>query len=222
MPVWSRWATVAVIWLVGGGLVQALLEVGPLDALLDAAYPRLVLGKIALLAVALSAAAYARRVVAARTGAGPARRRLRALVGVEVTATAVVLGLTAVLAQTTPGRQAGIEAAEARIDDFAQTLESPLYTLAFSIYPVQLGESNTVHAFAYTAKGQPITVQEWTVTTLLPARDVEPVSTLMLGVADNQAIGALNFPIPGDWEVRFTLRISDIDQATVTTTVPVR
>ena len=108
------------------------------------------------------------------------------------------------------------------MDSFAQTLESPLYTLQFDIYPVQLGESNTVHAFAYTDGGKPITVEEWTVTTSLPEKDVEPFSTLMLGVTPNQAIGALNFPIPGEWEVRFTLRISDIDQATVTTVVAVR
>nr|MDT0660671.1 copper resistance protein CopC [Micromonospora sp. DSM 115978] len=227
LPVWSRWATIAMVWLIGGGLVQALMEVGSIDALIDSTYGRLILGKVGLLAVALAAAGYARRTVLARSVPAaeswdrPARRLVRKLVTVEVGATAVVLGLTAVLAQTTPGRQAGIAAAEARLDAFAQTLESPLYVLSFSIYPVQLGESNTVHAFAYTAQGQPVTVEEWTVTTRLPAKDVEPVSTLMLGVEANQAIGALNFPIPGEWEVRFTLRTSEIDQATVTTTVPV-
>jgi copper transport protein len=143
------------------------------------------------------------------------------MVWVEITATAVVLGLTALLAHTTPGRQAGIEAADARLDAFAQTLESRLYTLQFNIYPVQLGKSNTVHAFAYTPQGQPVTVEEWTVTTSLPGKNVEPVSTLMLGVEANQGVGALDFPIPGEWEVRFTLRLSDIDQATVTTTVTV-
>lgn len=224
LPVWSRWATIAVVWLVAGGLVRAVTEIGVTDVvgrLLDTGYGRLVLAKVGLLAVVLGAAWFARRLVRRQAGAGSGRRWLRRAVGIEVGLTAVVLGLSAVLVQTTPARTAGIEAAAARIDSFAQTLTSPLYTLQFEIYPVQLGENNTVHAYVYTPQGQRLPVVEWKLTASLPEKGVEPVTTPLLGLEPHHAVGAVAFPVPGEWQLRFTIRISEIDQASVTTRVRV-
>ncbi|ROO60090.1 copper transport protein [Micromonospora sp. Llam0] len=220
LPVWSRWATVAVCWLLLAGAVQALMETGGTTALATTTYGRLVLVKIALVAVLLLTAGYARRLVG--RWRAPHVRRLTGLVGVEVAVAVVALGASAVLVQTTPARTAVVEAQALGQDTFAQTLTSSLYTLQFDIYPVQLGEHNTVHAYVYTPEGAPVRVEEWTMTTSLPAQDVEPVTTLLLGVDDNHAVGAVAFPVPGEWELRFTIRLSDIDQATVRTTVPVR
>jgi copper transport protein len=266
LPVWSRWATTAVLWLVAGGVVQAVIEIGGLAALVDTGYGRLVLAKVALLAMLLGAAAQARRLlrrhpraavpdpvgpvtaaasplatpapplttpapsVTTRTAAptaGPATAptgavRLRRMVGLEVAIGLLVLAVSAVLVQTTPGRNAGIEATAAASDTFAQTLNSPLYTLQFDIYPVQLGENNTVHAYVYTLDGKPLPTVEWSLTTALPGQGVEPTTVPMLGIEPHHAAGAVNFPIPGDWELRFTVRTSDIDQATVRTVVRVR
>ncbi|MFY1672490.1 copper resistance CopC/CopD family protein [Plantactinospora sp. WMMB334] len=272
LPVWSRWAGLAVLWLVAGGAVQAVIEIGTPAALVGTGYGRLVLAKVGLLAVLLGTAAYARRLVRRRAvtapatdaapasaragvlvpagatappsstlpssgppasatpgngGGGPAaaavgRRRLRRAVGIEVLVGLVVLGISAVLVQTTPGRNAGIEAEIAASDTFAQTLNSPLYTLQFDIYPVQLGPNNTVHAYVYTPEGRPLPAVEWTLTASLPAKGVEPTSTPMLGIEPHHAVGAINFPIPGEWQLRFTIRTSEIDQATVRTTVQVR
>jgi copper transport protein len=97
-----------------------------------------------------------------------------------------------------------------------------LYTLQFNVYPVQLGENNTVHAFVYTPQGAPLPAQQWSVTAVLTGRDVEPVTTAMLGVLPHHAIGAVTFPLPGVYELRFTVRTTDVDQATVKTTVTVR
>ncbi|MEU4220218.1 copper resistance protein CopC, partial [Actinoplanes sp. NPDC026623] len=77
LPVWSRWAALAVVWLVGAGAVQAVVQVGSVGALRGTAYGRLLLAKIAILAVVLTVAAFARRLVRrARPGVpGPARLR---------------------------------------------------------------------------------------------------------------------------------------------------
>ncbi|MGX7675585.1 copper resistance CopC/CopD family protein [Plantactinospora sp. DSM 117369] len=231
LPVWSRWASIAVLWLVAGGLVQAVIEIGAPGALFGTGYGRLVLAKVALLALLLGAAGYARRLVRGRATGTPGtppdstrtgRRRLRRTVGLEVLVGLVVLGVSAVLVQTTPGRNAGIEAEIAASDTFAQTLSSPLYTLQFDIYPVQLGPNNTVHAYVYTPDGKPLPAVEWTLTAALPAQGVEPTDTPMLGIEPHHAVGAVSFPIPGDWELRFTVRTSEIDQATVRTVVRVR
>lgn len=259
LPVWSRWATIAVVWLVAGGLVQATIEIGAPGRLLDTGYGRLVLAKAALLGGVLGAAWFARRLIrrpgpaagagtssatAARTGTGtgagtdaeagtgtpasvPAgagpdgRRWLRRTVAVEVGLAAVILGFSAVLVQTTPARTAGVEAAATSADGFAQTLTSPLYTLQFDIYPVRLGEHNTVHAYVYTPDGQRLPVVEWQLTAALPERGVEPVTTPLLGLEPHHAVGAVAFPVPGEWQLRFTVRISEIDQASVTTRVRV-
>jgi len=217
LPTWSRWAAVAVCWLFLAGVLMALVEIGPPSALIETGWGRLLLAKIVILGVLLAAAAVARRAVIRRATA-----TVRRVVLVELVAMAVVLAASAVLVHTTPGRVAVAEARYAELDGFSQTLHSPLYTLQFEIYPVQLGENNTVHAFAYTPEGVPLAVEEWWVTLSLPARDVEPTDVPLLGVRPNHAMGAVNFPLPGEWELRFTLRVSDIDQASVTTRVEVK
>ncbi|MBB4762564.1 copper resistance CopC/CopD family protein [Amorphoplanes digitatis] len=219
LPAWSRWAAIAVVWLVGAGVVQAVVQVGSASALLGTAYGRLVLAKIAILAAALTAAAFARRLVRS-VQAGPAR--LRRTVGIEVAATVVVLGLSAVLVQVTPGRGAATERGASTEKGVSQTLTSDLFTLQFYVYPVELGENNTVHGFTYTPEGKPLPAAEWTVTNRLTGNDLEPVSAPMLPLTPrNDAVGALTFPLPGTYELSFTVRVSEIDQATVRTTITV-
>lgn len=224
LPVWSRWAALAVVWLVGAGTVQAVVQVGSVGALWNTGYGQLVVAKIAILAAVLAVAAVARRFVlsgAVRT-AGPGRLRLT--VGIEVAATVVILGLSAVLVQVTPGRSVTAEReAEGSERGVSQTLTSNLYTLQYNVYPVELGEYNTVHGFVYTPEGKPLTAPEWTVSVRLLGQDLEPVATPMLPLPAprNDALGALTFPLPGTYELSFTVRVSEIDQATVKTTIKV-
>ncbi|GAB1691545.1 copper resistance protein CopC [Krasilnikovia sp. M28-CT-15] len=220
LPAWSRWAALAVVWLVGGGVVQAVVQVGSVPALWGSAHGRLLLAKVAVLALTLGAAAYARRLVHRDPAAGLSR--LRRAVAVEAAATCVVLGLSAVLVQVTPGRSVAAERAAASDSGVSQTLSCPLFTLQFNVYPVEVGEDNTVHAFVYTPAGAPLPAEEWTITTRLTGTDIEPVRTPMLPlVPRHHAVGALTFPLPGTYEVKFTVRVSDIDQSTVTTTITV-
>jgi copper transport protein len=222
LPAWSRWAAIAVVWLVGGGAVQALVQVGSVGALWSTAYGRLLLAKVAILAVTLGAAGYARRLVRRARVPAAGATRLRWAVGIEVATTAAVLGISSVLVQVNPGRSAAADRAAVREDGVSQTLTCPLYTLQFNIYPVQLGEDNTIHAFVYTPAGAPLPAEQWTVTSRLANRGLEPVSAPLLGLMPaNHAVGAITFPLPGTYEVRFTIRVSDIDQATVRTSITV-
>jgi copper transport protein len=104
----------------------------------------------------------------------------------------------------------------------SQTLSCPLFTLQFNIYPVELGEDNTIHAFVYTPAGSPLPAEQWTVTSKLLGQDLEPVTTPLLGlIPRHHAVGAITFPLPGTYEIAFTVRVSDIDQATVRTSITV-
>jgi copper transport protein len=222
LPAWSRWAAIAVVWLIGGGTVQAVVQVGSIGALWRTEYGKLLLAKIAILAVTLGAAAYARQLVQRAQVPAGGVARMRRTVGLEVAATAVVLGISAVLVQVNPGRSAVVDQRAVTDQGVSQTLSCPLYTLQFNIYPVQLGDDNTIHAFVYTPAGAPLPAEQWTVTSQLLDKGLEPVSAPLLGlIPKNHAVGAITFPFAGTYRVRFTVRTSDIDEATVQTSITV-
>ncbi|MBL7259520.1 copper resistance protein CopC [Actinoplanes sp. LDG1-01] len=222
LPAWSKWAAFAVYWLVAAGAIQALIQLGTLDALFSSTYGRLILAKTGLLAIVLAVAFVSRRLVQ-RGIAAATPARLRRAVGLELGITVLVLAASAVLVQTTTGRTVDVEAVAAeRSRGFVETLNSPLYAVQFEIFPATVGEYNTIHAFAYTPEGKPLKVLEWKVSASMPAQGIEAIAAPVATVIDNQGLGSVTFPIAGDWQLSMTLRVSEIDQATVTTTVPVR
>ncbi|MEU8260752.1 copper resistance protein CopC [Micromonospora sp. NPDC048999] len=219
LPIWSRWATLAVAALLLAGTVQALIEVATPAALVDTTYGRLLLAKIGLFVLVIAVAAYSRSLVRRRAAAGRPGSMRRAVVA-ELAITAVVLGVTATLVQTTPARTAA-NVAGSSDNYFAATLTSPLYSLQVELDPARRG-SNSVHLYAYTSDNRPQPVKEWKATIALPSAGIEPIDIPLLALTDNHAYGEVNLPAAGEWQVRFTLRTSDIDQATVTATVPIK
>jgi copper transport protein len=250
LPIWSRWAAAAVFALVLAGTVQGLLEIGTPGALVSTTYGRLLLAKIGLFAVALAAAAYSRQVVRRRAAAEaaaldqadadaldeaevagpddggavagevPASGWLRRTVWMELAVTAVVLAVSATLVQTTPARTAVANTGAAASNFFSATATSTLYSLQVEVDPAKVG-NNSIHLYAYTPDNRPQPVVEWKATAALPDKGVEPIDIPLLPLTDNHSTGEISLPTAGQWQLRFTLRTSDIDQATVTTTVPV-
>jgi copper transport protein len=223
LPAWSRWAALSVVWLIAGGAVQAVVQVGRLNLLWTTSYGKLLIAKIVLLGGTLAVASYARRMVRRAQVPAAGARRMRWTVGAEVLATAVVIGLSAVLVQVNPARTTPVDQGAVRDQGVSGTLAGRLFTLQFNIFPVELGEDNTVHAFLYTPAGAPLPAEEWTITSqLLGHDDLQPVSQPMLGlVPKNHAAGAITFPFPGTYQVKFTVRTTDIDEDSVTTSITV-
>ena len=221
LPVWSNWATTAVGVLVVAGTVQALVEIGTFGALFGTTYGRLVLVKVGLLAVVLGAAFVARRVARDPARAKAAVRPLRRSVVVELVITAVVLAMSATLVQTTPARTARTVADRQTPSLYSATLASSLYSVQVDVDPARVG-SNSIHLYAYTPEGAPLKVVEWTATASLPSQGIDKLVVPLLALTDNHATGELQLPTAGTWEVQLTLRLSDIDEASVTATVPVR
>ncbi|MFI7430447.1 copper resistance CopC/CopD family protein [Micromonospora sp. NPDC049836] len=219
LPIWSRWAALAVAALLLAGTVQGLIEVASLSALVDTTYGRLLLAKIVLFALVIGVAAYSRSLVRRRSAAGRPGAMRRAVLA-ELVITAVVLGVSATLVQTTPARTAGADVAGAPTGYFSATLASPLYSLQVELDPAERG-NNSLHLYAYTKDNRPQPVKEWKATAALPSAGIEPIEIPLLPLTDNHATGEINLPAAGRWEFRFTVRTSDIDQATVTATVPV-
>ena len=219
LPVWSRWATMSVSALLLAGVVQALIEIGTIDALVSTTYGRLILVKVGLVAIALGFAYFARRSVHDNDHTGTLLRRA---VRVELAVAAIVLGVSATLTQTTPARVASAEpsATQPAQTYFTTSVKATLYTLQVDVDPAKTGQ-NVVHLYAYTPEGRPLKVVEWAATAALPAAGIEPVSMPLLPLTDNHASGSINLPAAGDWQLRFTVRTTEVDEETVTLTVPV-
>ncbi|MGX4656333.1 copper resistance CopC/CopD family protein [Micromonospora sp. SCSIO 07396] len=220
LPIWSRWAALAVAALLLAGVVQGLIEVASVEALTGTTYGRLLLAKIGLFALVVAVAAYSRQLVRRRTAAArplPVRRA----VWVELAVTAVILGVTATLVQTPPARTTVDGGSGADAGYYSTTLTSPLYSLQVELDPAERG-NNSMHLYAYTPDNRPQPVVEWKATAALPSAGVEAIDIPLLKLTDNHATGEFSFPSAGEWQLRFTVRTSDIDQATVTATVPIK
>lgn len=218
LPVWSSWAMLAVSVLVLAGTAQALIEIVTLRALVDTTYGRLVILKVGLLAVVIAVAAYSRRL-AQRAEQEQTPRRLRRTVLAELVGVAVVLAVASALVQTTPARNAS--AAADQSGPYTATLTASFYVLDVSIDPARVG-TNGVHLFAFTLDRKPLTVVEWKATAALPGEGIEPLVVPVLPVTQSHAVTEINLPSKGDWQFRFTLRVSDTLQESVAVTVPIR
>ena len=230
LPVWSVWAATAVAVLVVAGVVQAVLTVGTPGAVLSTRYGLLLTAKVALVAVVVAVAAYSRRTVRRLAASAPAGRPrgLRTAVALEAGLLAGVLVLSSVLVQTVPARTEMAAAEAAGTTDtttsasgpFTATTHSTLYALDVTVDPAATGV-NTVDLRVYTHTGEPLPVVEWRGTASLPAAGVDGVDIRLSAVGDNHARGEVNLPLAGEWELRLTVRISEIDQATVLVSAPV-
>jgi copper transport protein len=219
LPIWSRWAAAAVGALILAGATQALIEVGSFGGLFGTTYGRLILVKIGLVAVVIAVAAYSRRLVLRRT-AQTRPRALRRAVFAELGVTVVILGVTSALVQIAPARSADAVGAVATSTTVSRMLTSDAFVLQADVFPAKVG-NNSIHLYAYDKANKPLPVVEWVTTAALPAKGIEPIDVPLLRITDNHVIGDIGLPVAGDWTIKFTLRTSEIDQATVSMTVKV-
>jgi copper transport protein len=130
-----------------------------------------------------------------------------------------VLGVTSVLVQVTPARNASADSGTgggAAVTIQSATLRDRLYVLTVDVQPATVGV-NDIHLYASTPDGQPSTIKEWQVRASLPDQGIEPIDASILAVTSYHAIGTIGLPSPGRWKFTFTLRTTEIDQSTVTT-----
>ena len=109
----------------------------------------------------------------------------------------------------------------AAVQDYAVTLDSELYSLQVLLEPGAQG-TNLLHLYAYTPDGERQPVLEWQATAALPEAGVEPIDIPVLALTDEHATGQVVLPTAGDWQFRFTLRLSEFDQAAVEATVLIK
>lgn len=156
------------------------------------------------------------------------RSGLRRTVLAETAVAVVLLAVTTVLTSTEPGRTAeeaarGGEASAAPANTGPAEIELPFDTggeqgkgtVRLSLDPARPG-SNEMHVWTETPDGKPLDAPEVKVSFTLGAKQIGPLPITPDRVsAGHWSASAVQIPMPGDWQVKVTVRTSDIDQTTV-------
>lgn len=169
----------------------------------------------------------------AEPGPEASRRGLRRSVLAEVAVGLAVLVLTTVLTGTQTGRAADETAATAsRVPgqpDISLTLipyDTGKNTLSgrgkvqVTLEPGRVGR-NVVEAVVYGADGSPVTIPELRLTFTHDGRRIGPLDARLVDEGGYWGSDALTLPLAGTWTAKATVRVSDIDQVTVSKTVTI-
>lgn len=160
------------------------------------------------------------------------RSGLRRSVLVEAGIAVVLLAVTTVLTSTEPGRTeeeargAGAQAA-ATVPAGPSEISLPFDTggengkgtVRLSLDPAQPG-GNEMHVWAETPGGEPLDAAELKVSFTLTAKQIGPLPITPDRIAAGHwSASAVQIPMPGEWQVKVTVRTSDFDQTTVDETI---
>ncbi len=237
----SSIATGAIVVLIGTGAYQSWRQLGSWAAFGSTDYGRLLLVKLGVVALMLGVAASSHRWVTrhrrALIGAGAARLAAgsgttRTVLGRSVLAEAalgtLVLGVTALLVNAEPGRTATAAPPGPvhQVISYDTGGPSGRGRLTVEYDPATTGP-NTIRIVVEDSTGSRQDVAELRTTLTLRSRALGPfaVPLQQLPRRDNgpggyQASG-VTLPYPGSWELRITVRSSEIDQTTVTVPVEI-
>ncbi|KMS86850.1 MULTISPECIES: copper resistance CopC family protein [Streptomyces] len=161
----------------------------------------------------------------------PPLHLLRRSVLLEAVAAALVLALTTLLTSTVPGRAAtesgrpapsaatGVQTASVTTIPFDTGAPGGHGKVQITLDPGRVG-TNSLQAVIYGPDGGLSTVPELRVTLTLPSGRIGPLDTRLTDRGGYWATPAFTLPLPGTWTMKATVRVSDLDQVTVS--APVR
>ncbi|WP_246274083.1 copper resistance CopC/CopD family protein [Phytohabitans houttuyneae] len=241
VPAFSRAAAVSVVALVATGVFQSWRQVRTVPALLNTTYGQMLIAKVLAVLVILTLAAAARSWVrrqytisGRRAAAGPDPHQLyhfRRRVTHEVLLAVAVLGLSAALVTSEPASTAygagdDVPPPSGPPTSAAATMPGTVPfeagsgpsgkgLVAFDLQPRRVGPT-AAHVTVLDSGGRPMTVPEVTITLRLAAKDLGPLPINdLLPIGPGHYTGTTTVPLPGQWEVAITVRVSDTDQTTV-------
>ena len=232
VPRFSRLAFISVITILVTGTFQGWRQVRSTDALTDTTYGRLLIVKIVFFALMVALAGLSRRLVqaryrvpAARLSFGPGTATtdpdaetvagLRRTVGAETLIAVVVLAVTSLLVNAQPARSALAQ-------PFSVAMRNDLVLVDVTVDPAKAGPTD-FHFYTLSPTGGQQEVQELTATLTLPSQEVGPLAVPVQRAGPGHfSAYDFNVPLRGDWKLEVKTLLSEIDEATLTTTVPVK
>ncbi|MFD8045651.1 copper resistance CopC/CopD family protein [Streptomyces chartreusis] len=157
------------------------------------------------------------------------RSALRRSVLAEVAVGAAVLAVTTLLTSTLPGRAVAEAAAGTPAVVGASVTNVPFDVgtpgghgkVQVTIDPGRVGD-NSVEALVYGPDGGVSVVPELRISFTLPAKDIGPVDAELTDKGGYWGNSFLNLPIAGKWEMKVTVRTTEVDQVSETRTVVIR
>ncbi|MEU1916469.1 copper resistance CopC/CopD family protein [Streptomyces massasporeus] len=154
------------------------------------------------------------------------RRLLRRSVLVEVVVAAVVLMITTVLTGTLPSRAQAEAAQQAPAGALPPTTQTTVPfdtgggtltgrgTVQVTLDPARVGE-NGIQAVVYGSDTGLVVVPEVRITFTLPSRKVGPIDAELTDQGGYWGTNSVNLPLAGNWTMKTTVRVSDVDQVSV-------
>jgi copper transport protein len=208
LAAFSGRAVLAVGGLLLAGVVLAALQLRAPSALITTDYGRLLVLKLALVALLLGLGALNRLVLtpalARRADAVP---RLRRTIGADLMLAAGVVVLTAALG-TVPPPRALAEQAGHQPRDYAVHATAQGHHLILVATPAMTGE-NRIDLYLTDAEGRPVEAQAAEIFWALPDAGIEALRVDAVAIEPGRFQARATIPLAGDWHVRADLLIDD-------------
>jgi copper transport protein len=221
----STLAGIAIAVLLASGLAQGLVEVRTLDNLVDTAFGRAVLVKVAIFAALVAVGAINRRRLlpalarAARDGGTPGRAGLllRRTLRAELVLGVAALAATGALAGYAPSVAEGT-------GPFSGTADLGPARMELTVDPAHVGP-NELHVYLFDRRDgrQYDASKELTVTAELPEKAIERIELEATKAGPGHyVVSGAALGVAGDWTVEVAARVSDFDEYRTKVEVPVR
>lgn len=145
----------------------------------------------------------------------PPLRSLRLSVGIEAGIAALVLGVTALLVNTVPGKDTASPL-------FSSELHGSAVMVQVKIEPAVAGVLD-VRITTLTHSGEPTDPPSVEASLSLPERDVPPIPLRLEPSGDGVYVAEdADIPFPGTWTLEVDVRVSEFDQDALSVEVPIK
>jgi copper transport protein len=195
------------------GVVLAVVQVEHVGALWSTDFGRVLVAKLAVLALVLVIAAWNRFALTRRINRGEtdARLRLVRLIFIEVMLVAIIFALATTWRFTPPPRALAAAAAEPSI----LSLHTGSVVAELTFTPGRAGPV-AVSMIIMTGNFGPLDAKEVTLTIANPAAGVEPIARTAYKPGDGTwRIDGLTIPLPGFWSAQLDILMPDATMATL-------
>jgi copper transport protein len=207
--------------LLAAGVVLAFIQVGHVEALFSTLYGRVLLAKLALVALLLALAAFNRWRLTKPALAGDARakRGFARSVVAEIVLVTAVLGCVALWRFTPPPRAL---AAELPAPPVSVHLHSDRAMASLTLSPGRAGPV-AVSAFIVGGDLEPLDAKGVTLSFSLPSAGIEPIRREARKIDQGQwRVDGLRLPVAGNWDVSVDILISDFESVTLKSKITLR
>lgn len=209
-----------VAMLAATGIVLAVIQVQSPAALLETAYGRLLLVKLALLLFLFTLAAINRWKLTgpAEAGETEAQRRLVRSIGIEMLIVLAIFGVAAGWRFTPPPRALAIAAAQPA----SVHIHTPKAMADLSITPGHVGPV-AASIVIMTGDFGPLDAEQVTLVLSKPDAGIEPIKRAATKPGDGTwRVDGLVVPVPGRWTARLDILVSDFEMVKIEAPIDIR